>query len=235
MNFRSTGISAYQPSLHSSNWKRSLMTKRTRTKVQRRFSSTWRMVRRFSIQKIQDQYWIWLSIQSTTNLNTSVLMKQSDCWTRVLLANHQITVIQATRIQFQACPERSIWRTRFGPCGSLKGDRFGMLICQEHWWWMKWVLEWLSPRLQQQCFANWWLRKLSWGCHYPFYGGIPLRGGWFWRTMTFLALLVKKGSGIRSRDWILCPVANCRSSQHHPTGNQYWSQHSNQSSWSQCL
>ena len=31
----------------------------------------------------------------------------------------------------------------------------GMLICQEHWWRMKWVLERLSPRLQQQCFANW--------------------------------------------------------------------------------
>jgi hypothetical protein len=30
-----------------------------------------------------------------------------------------------------------------------------MLICQEHWWRMKWVLERLSPRLQLQCFANW--------------------------------------------------------------------------------
>jgi len=37
---------------------------------------------------------------------------------------------------------------------------FGMLICQEHWWRMKRVLERLLPRLQRQCFANWWLRKL---------------------------------------------------------------------------
>jgi len=37
---------------------------------------------------------------------------------------------------------------------------FGMLICQEHWWRMKWVLERLSPRLLRQCFANCSPRKL---------------------------------------------------------------------------
>jgi hypothetical protein len=34
------------------------------------------------------------------------------------------------------------------------GATLGMLICQEHWWQMIWVLERLSRRLQQQFFAN---------------------------------------------------------------------------------
>jgi len=46
--------------------------------------------------------------------------------------------------------ELSFWHTRFGPSRSLCGWGFGMLIWQEHWWKMKWVLERLSPRWQQQ-------------------------------------------------------------------------------------
>ena len=37
---------------------------------------------------------------------------------------------------------------------------FGMVISQEHWWRMTWVLERLSPGLLWQCFANCSPRKL---------------------------------------------------------------------------
>jgi len=160
MKFRSTRIWAYLPTVYQSNWKRSFRTKRSRTKVQRRFRRMWWMLRRSSIQKIQAHYWIRLTIKSTMNLNTSVLMKDPGSWMWVLFSNQQMTVFQAASIQFQACLELSFWRTRFRPSGSSWGDRFGMQICQDHWWRMKWVLEKLSPRLQQQCVANWWLRKL---------------------------------------------------------------------------
>jgi len=136
-NFRIAEIIAYLPSLHPSNWKSSLRMKRTLTQVQRRFRSKWRMVRRSSIPKIQTQYSIRFSIQSTTNLNASFLMKQSGCWMCILFTNHQMTVFQAASIQFQACLELSFWRTRFGTSGLSWGDGFGMLICQEHWWLMK--------------------------------------------------------------------------------------------------
>jgi len=160
MTFRCAGIWAYLPWIHPRNCKRSLRTQRTRTNVQGRFSSNCRMVRRSSIPKIHAQYWIQFAIQSTMNLNTSDWMKQSGCWMRVLFANQQMTVIQAASIQFLACPELNFWLTRFGPFGSSWGDRFRMVICQEHWWRMKWVLERLSPRLRRQCFANWLLSKL---------------------------------------------------------------------------
>jgi len=159
MNSRSAGVSSHLPNLPRSDWKRSLRTKRRRTKVRERFMSKW-MVRRSSIQITPFQYWVLFPTQSTTNLNMSVLMRRSGCWIPILFANPQRTVFQATNIQFQACPELSIWRTRFGPFSSSWGDGFGMLICQEHWWRMKWVLERLSPRLQRQCFVNWRLRKL---------------------------------------------------------------------------
>jgi len=229
MSFKSAGIWAYLPSLHPSNWKRSLRTKRTLAKFQGRFRSKWRMVRRSSIRKIEAQYWILCSIQSTTILNTSVLMKQSGYWMRVLFATQQMTVFQAPSIQFQASLEVCFWWTTFGPSGSSWGDGFGMLICQEHWWRMKWDLERLSPRLQQQCFANFWLRKSWWGCHCPFHRRIPLKSGWYWFTTTFPALSLKSRSGICSRDSVLCPAACWRSSQHHPTGTQHWSQPLNQS------
>jgi len=231
MNFRSAGTWAHLPSSHRSNWKSSLRTNRTQTNVQERFRSKWRMVRRSSIQQIPTLYLIRFSVQSTTNLNTSVLRRQSGCWMLILFVNHRMTTFQATNIRFQACPELSSWRTRFGPSGSLWGDGFGMLTCQEHWWRMKWVLERLSPWLQLQWFANWWLRKMYWGCHCPFYGGIPLKSRWFWRTTTFPALSVKNGSGIRCTDWILYPAAHWRSRPHHLTAIQCWYQHLNQSWW----
>jgi len=221
MNFRSTGVWAHLPNWPRSNWKRSLRTKRGPTKVQERFSRKWRRARRSSIQMIPVQSKAQFSTQSTTNLNTSVLMSRSGCWIPIRFASQTMTVFQATNITFQACRELSFWRTRCGPSGPLWGDGFGMLICQEHWWRMKWVLGRLSPRLQQQCFANWWPRKLLWGCHCPFCGGIPLKSGWFWRTTTFLALSVKNGIGICSSDWIRCPAAIWRYRQHHLTGIQH--------------
>jgi len=155
MNFRTAEIWAYLPSLHTRNCKGSLRMKRTPTKVQRTFKTKWRMVTRSSSENIQTQYWIRFTLQSTTKLNTSVLLKQSGCWMHILFTNHQMTVFQSASIQIQACSESSFLRTRFWSSGSLWGDRFGMLICQELLWRMKSVLERRSPRLQQQCFANW--------------------------------------------------------------------------------
>jgi len=152
INFRSARIWAYLPSLHPSNGTRSFRMKWKQTKVQRRLTSKWKMVWRLSIQKIQAEYGILFSMQSTTHLNTSLLMKQPGCWMRILCANHQMSVIRATSIQFQACPELSFWQTKFGPSGSSWGDGFRMLICQEHWWRMKLVLDSVSngsgPSLQ---------------------------------------------------------------------------------------
>jgi len=128
--------------------------------------------------------------QSTTNLN----MRRSGCWMSILFADKQMTVFQGTNIPFQACREQSFWGTRFGPSGSSWGDGYTMLIYQEHRWRMKWILERLSPQLQWQCFANWWLRKLWWGVHLPSYGGIPVKGGWFWQT-TFPSIVSEK------REW----------------------------------
>jgi len=159
MNFRRAGVWAHLPNLPRSNWKRSLRTKWWLTKVQERFMSNW-MARRCSIQIIPLQYGALFSTQSTTNLNMSELMRQSDCWMPILFANLQMTMFQGTSIQFQACPELRFWRNRIGPSASHWGVGFAMLICQEHWWRMQWVLERLSPQLQRQCFANWWLRKL---------------------------------------------------------------------------
>jgi len=177
MNFRSAGVWAHLPNWPRSNWKRSLRTKRRQTKVQERFRSKWRMARMSLIQILPVQSWAPFSTQSTTNLNTSVLMRRSGCWMRIRFTNQQMTVFQATNIQFQACRELSFWHTRSGPSGSLWGDEYGMLICQEHWWPMKWVLERLSPRLQQQCFANCCLRKVSLGCYCPIMGEYPGRVG----------------------------------------------------------
>jgi len=159
MNFRSTRVWAPQPNLPQSNWKRWLRMERRLTKVQERFRSKW-MARRTLIHIIPVQYWILFSTQSTTNLSMSFLMRWSGCWISIWFTNQGMTVFQSTSIQFQACPELRIWRTRFGPYDSSWEGRFGMPICQEHWWRMKWVLERLSPQLQRQCFANWWLRKL---------------------------------------------------------------------------
>jgi hypothetical protein len=50
-------------------------------------------------------------------------------------------------------------------------------------------------------------------------------------TTSFLALSVMNRSGIRCRDWSLCPAICWRSSQHHPTGIQHWFQPFNQSWW----
>jgi len=159
LNCRSAGVWAHLPNLPRTNWKRSLRTKWRPTNVQERFRSKC-AVRRSSIQIIPAQYWALFSTQSTTNLNMGVLMRRSGCWMSILFANQQMTVFQATNIQFQACPELSFWCTKLWPYGSMWGGGFGMLICQEHWWRMKWVLARLSHLLQRQCFGNWWLRKL---------------------------------------------------------------------------
>jgi len=233
MNFRSARIWAHLSSLDRSNCRRSLRTKRAQTKLHGRFRSKSRMVRRSWIQQIPAQYWIRFSVQSTRNLNTSVEMRKSTYWIPSQFVNQQMSGFQATSIQFQACPELCFWRARSGASGSSCRDGFRMLICQELWWRMKWVLERLSPRLQWQCFANWWLTKLKWCCHCPFYGGIPLKSVWFWQTMTFPALSVKNGSGNRSRDWILCPATCWRSRQHCIMAIQHLYQPLNLSRWCQ--
>jgi hypothetical protein len=61
-----------------------------------------------------------------------------------------MTVFEASNIQFQACQEQHFWHTRFQPDGSLWGDEFLVLICQEHVWQIKWVLATGSPQWQQQ-------------------------------------------------------------------------------------
>jgi len=154
MNSRRAGMWAHLPSLHPSNWKWSLRMKTSQTKVQGRFSSKWRRVTRSSMQQISALYGILSSVQSTTNLTTSVLMRQSGCWKSILFGNRQMTVFQATSIRFQACPELIFWCTVFWAYGLSWGGGFGMLICQEHCWRMKWVFERLSPRLQRQWYAN---------------------------------------------------------------------------------
>jgi len=90
-------------------------------------------------------------------------MRQSGCWMSILFTNEQMTVFQARSILFQACLELSFWGTRFGPSGSSWGYGIALLICQEHWWRMRWVMERFSSQLQQQCFANWWRRKCIMG------------------------------------------------------------------------
>jgi len=159
MNFRSAGIWAHHSNLPRSNWKRSLRTTRRLTKVQKRFRSKW-MVRKTSIQIIPVQYWILFSTQSKTNLTMSVLMRRSGCWMPNQFANHQMFMFQATSIQLQACLERSFWCTKFGSYGSLWGGGFGILICPEHWWQIKYVLARLQPQWQQQWYANCRLRKM---------------------------------------------------------------------------
>jgi len=101
MNFRSARVSAHLPNLPRCNRKRSLRMKRRLTQVQERFRSKW-MAKRSSIQIIAVQCWVLFSTQSTTNLNMSVLMRRSGCWMPILFANQQMTVFQATSIQFQA-------------------------------------------------------------------------------------------------------------------------------------
>jgi len=159
MNSRSARVWANQSNIPQSNATRSLSTKWTLTKLQERFRRKW-MARRSSIQIIPAHYWALFLTQSTTNLDISVMIGRSGCWMPIIFANRPMTVLQARTIPFQAYPELSVWHTRFGPSGSLWGDGFGMLICQEHWRQMRWVLDRLSPRLQWQCFANWCLRKL---------------------------------------------------------------------------
>jgi len=234
MSVRSGRIWTNPHSIHRSNWKWILRTKRTQRKVQERFRSMWRMVRRSLIQQIQAEYWIRFSIQTTTNLNTSVWIWHLGRWMLILFVNQQITGLQATQIQIQACLEPKFRCPGFGYYGSLWTDLFEKLICQEHRWRMKWVLAGPTPRLQWQWFANWWLRTLWWGCHCSFYEGIPNLSGKYLNTTTFLALLVMNGSGIRTRDCVLCPATCWRFREHHLMGIQRLYQPLNQFWWLQC-
>jgi len=127
--------------------------------TEERFRSKW-MVRRSSIQMMPVEHCALFLTQRTTNSNISVFRWWSGCWMPIWFADQQITVFQATSIQFLGCPELSFWLPRFGPYGSLWAGRFGMLICQEHRLWMKWVIKWHSPQWQKQWNANSWARKL---------------------------------------------------------------------------
>jgi len=165
-------------SLHQSNWKRSLRLKRQQRKVPGWFESKWRMVRRSLIQIIAVQYWIIFSIQSTTNLHTRGWFSQSGSWMAVWIANHKLTNSLESTIQFEAYLEQIFWCSKFGRCGSLWGDEFGIWICQECWWQMKQVLARLLSQWQQQWYANCWLRRLLCGCHCQFGRGISSNSTW---------------------------------------------------------
>jgi len=206
MNSRSAGVWAHQPNLAYCNYKRSFAMKWRPTKVQERFRSKW-MVKRTSIQKIQVQYWILFSIPSTVNLNISVLMSQLDCWMHIQVTIQWMTVFKARNIPFQAGQEWRFRRNRFGPFGSLWGGEFGILICQERGWQMKWLLARLSPQWQWQWYGNCWFKKLEEGYRYRFSWGILLQSGLISYRMTFVGLLVSNGSGIHYGDRIQCPTA----------------------------
>jgi len=70
----STRVWAHPPGLHWNNWGRCLRMIRKESNVEGRLRSKWMMVRRFLIQIIAVQYWLLCSVQSTTNLNKSVLI-----------------------------------------------------------------------------------------------------------------------------------------------------------------
>ena len=159
MQFWSAIVWADQLNLPWSNWQRSLRMRRRPTKVQEGFRCKWR-ARRSSIQIIPVQNWPLFSILPKMNLNMSVLIRWSGCWMPILFINQQMTLFQATRIQFQACPEPNVRHTRSGPFGWLWEGGFGILICQGQRWWMKWVLTRLSPQWQHRWYANCWRRKL---------------------------------------------------------------------------
>jgi len=96
----------------------------------------------------------FMVVTRTTNLKVIVLLRLSACWMAIWFVDQPMTVFQATSIPCQACPERIFLCTRFGPYGSLWGGGFGILICKEHWWQIKWVLARLSPQWQQKWYAN---------------------------------------------------------------------------------
>jgi len=55
-------------------------------------------------------------------------MRRSGCWMLILFVNRQMTAFQATSIQFQACPEQTVWHHRFGSSGLLWEGGFGAIM-----------------------------------------------------------------------------------------------------------
>jgi len=204
MNFRCTRVWAHLPSLHHSNWKILFRTQRYQTERQGRFRSKWMMVRRSSIQIIAVQYWTLFSIHPTTNSHKNVSMRLVRCWMPCSFDNLKLTESQVWSIHFLACLEPSFWYTWVGQYCSLWGDGFGIKICQKCQWQMKCVLPRLLPQWQCIWYANYWLRRLLWGCQCQFGGGIAMKSMWVWCRTSIPGLCVQNTSGNHCRDWIQC-------------------------------
>jgi len=145
MNFISAGVWAKQPNVVQSKWRRSLRMKRRLTNVHGRFRSKW-MARRPLTQLSPVQHWALFSSQSKMNLNRFVLVRWLSFGMPIWLANWSTTKSLATCIQFEAYPEPRFWCARFGQYGSLWEDAFGIHICQERWWQLKWASGRCLPR-----------------------------------------------------------------------------------------
>jgi hypothetical protein len=78
------------------------------------------------------------------------LRRRSGCTMLIRFVNQQMTEFQSKSIESQACLDLRIWCTRFGPCGSSWGGRFGMQIWLKYWWQMKRFVERHSPWWQQR-------------------------------------------------------------------------------------
>jgi len=61
------------------------------------------------------------TVLSTINneFEHNVWMRQSGCLILNLFVNQLMTIVQATSIQFQACPKVAFWHAKFRPCGEL--------------------------------------------------------------------------------------------------------------------
>ena len=153
LSITSARVWAHRPSMPWGIWKTVFRMNRKQIKMQGRFRSKL-MGRRSSNLIIPAWYWPLFSIQSLTNGNSSVRIKWSGSWMAVRFANWLCTVILAISIQFQAYLEPSFWNSRSRQNGSLWGDGFGMQICQEHWWQMKWPLRRCLTLWQRLGYAN---------------------------------------------------------------------------------
>jgi len=175
--------------------------------VQWRLRSKCRNMRRFSIKIFTVQDSIHYSIQWTMNLNTTILRKQSGCWMSVTFANWKLTESQGMCNQFQVYLVLRFCCSMFGQHSSLCGDAFGIQICLECWWQIKWVLARHLPQWQQLWYTKCWLKRLLQGCLCQCCGGIPMNSGWIWHQTTIPGSLVMTGSGIWCGDWNQFPAA----------------------------
>jgi len=80
------------------------------TQVWGRLQHTWRLARRSLIQIIAEQEWILFPIESTMNLNVSVMMSKKGFSMLILFVTQYLTMSLSTSIQFQSSQnEVAIW------------------------------------------------------------------------------------------------------------------------------